>query len=74
MTALPLEGKLALITGCTGGIGKATAKSLASKGASIAVHYHSAGEVAKELVKELEALGVKAASFQVITFAYLNTS
>ncbi|KIJ47900.1 hypothetical protein M422DRAFT_28696 [Sphaerobolus stellatus SS14] len=66
----PLEGKLALITGCTGGIGKATAQSLATKGASIAVHYNAAEETAQSLVKELQALGVTAVSFKADLSSY----
>jgi 3-oxoacyl-[acyl-carrier protein] reductase len=67
-SSLPLKGKIALITGCTGGIGKATARALALKGASIAVHYHSALETANSLVKELVSYGVDAAAFKANLF------
>ena len=60
-----LKEEVALITGCTGGIGKATALSLASRGCSIAVHYNSAAETASTLIKELSTThGVKAHAFQ----------
>ncbi|KAF9483667.1 NAD-binding protein [Pholiota conissans] len=60
-----LKGKLALITGCSGGIGKATALALAKRGCSIAVHYNSSKEKAEEVVSELIALPeVKAVAFQ----------
>lgn len=59
-----LRGKLALVTGATGGIGRATCKKLADLGMNIAVHYNSASDVADQLVKDLEATGVKAAAFQ----------
>lgn len=59
-----LAGRMALITGCTGGIGKATAKALARQGCSIAVHFHSAERTASSLVSEISAFGVKAAAFQ----------
>ncbi|TDL24598.1 NAD-binding protein [Rickenella mellea] len=58
------HGKLALITGCTGGIGKATAISLAKLGCNIAVHYLSENEGAEALVSNLLSLGVKASAFQ----------
>lgn len=59
-----LLGKLALITGCTGGIGQATARSLARKGINIAVHYNAAADTALSLVEELRSLGVNANAFQ----------
>lgn len=59
-----LKNDLALVTGATGGIGKATCKSLAALGCSIAVHYNSAADVAKTLVAQLEELGVKSQAFQ----------
>ncbi|KAJ7117931.1 NAD-binding protein [Mycena crocata] len=60
-----LQGKLALITGCSGGIGQATALALAIRGCSIAVHYHSAPDVADDLVAEIAKLqGVRARAFQ----------
>ncbi|KAF5347792.1 hypothetical protein D9756_010252 [Leucocoprinus leucothites] len=67
-----LKGKLALITGCTGGIGYATAIALGRLGCSIAVHYNSAEAKANELVKELEANhpDVKAVAFQADLSGY----
>jgi len=60
-----LTGKLALITGCTGGIGKATARSFARLGCSIAIHYNTASPaIISALREELHALGVKAEAFQ----------
>ncbi|EIW61058.1 NAD-P-binding protein [Trametes versicolor FP-101664 SS1] len=70
----PLLGKLALITGCTGGIGQATARLFAQNGCSIAVHHSSAHSKAKAdaLVAELVKLapGVKAAAFQADLSTY----
>ena len=59
-----LSSDLALITGCTGGIGRATALTLARAGCSIAVHYHQASDTSASLVSELQSLGVRAAAFQ----------
>lgn len=56
---------LALITGATGGIGKATCHVLARLGVSIAVHYHSAKDGAETLVEELrQKYSVRAECFQ----------
>jgi 3-oxoacyl-[acyl-carrier protein] reductase len=59
-----LSAHLALVTGASGGIGKATCRALAALGCSIAVHYHSSAAAAEELVQELRGLGVKAEKFQ----------
>jgi 3-oxoacyl-[acyl-carrier protein] reductase len=59
-----LKPHLALVTGATGGIGRATCLALASMGCSIAVHYHSSIEKATTLVKELREKGVRAESFK----------
>jgi hypothetical protein len=47
---------LNLIVWDRGGIGAATARLLAKRGCSIAVHYHSNASKAEELVKELQGL------------------
>ncbi|KIK54769.1 hypothetical protein GYMLUDRAFT_48464 [Collybiopsis luxurians FD-317 M1] len=53
---MSLKGKLALITGCSGGIGAATALALARQGCSIAVHYNSAKDKAQSLSKSLQEI------------------
>jgi 3-oxoacyl-[acyl-carrier protein] reductase len=58
------NGQLALVTGGTGGIGKATCLALADLGCDIAVHYNSASDTAKELVAQLKGKGIKAEAFQ----------
>jgi 3-oxoacyl-[acyl-carrier protein] reductase len=65
-----LSAHLALVTGATGGIGKATCLSLAKIGCSIAVHYNTASSTAEELVSTLKSHGVRAASFQADLSSY----
>ena len=54
-----LEGKTALVTGATRGIGRAIAVKFAQEGANIAFTYRQINSNAEELTKEIEALGVK---------------
>ncbi|KAF2493068.1 3-oxoacyl-reductase [Lophium mytilinum] len=70
MLTTDLTPHLALITGTTGGIGKATSRALAKLGCSIAVHYHSAEDAAKELVAELKGMGVRSEFFQADLSVY----
>jgi NAD(P)-dependent dehydrogenase (short-subunit alcohol dehydrogenase family) len=60
----PLQGKVALVTGGSRGLGAATARSLADSGADVAITYVSSAGQAAEVVKELEDKGVQAAAFQ----------
>ncbi len=54
--------KVVLVTGATGGIGKAICEGFAKEGYDIALHYNSNEAIAKELAEKLESLyGVKAA-------------
>src|SRR3546814_17198864 len=55
----PLDGKVAIITGGGSGIGKATAKLLASRGAKVAVTGRTVANLTKT-VSELEAAGGQA--------------
>lgn len=59
-----LEGKTAIITGATRGIGKGIAQCFAQQGANVAFTYSSSEEAAKALEKELTDCGVKAASYR----------
>jgi 3-oxoacyl-[acyl-carrier protein] reductase len=55
-----LQGKTALITGSSYGIGKAIALLFAKEGANIVVNYSKSDEKALKAVSEVESLGVKA--------------
>ena len=58
------EGKSAIITGGTRGIGKAIVLELARRGANVAFNYSKSADEAETLKAEIEALGVKAFAAQ----------
>ena len=58
-----LEGKTAIVTGASGGIGRAIALGLAKEGAAVAIHYHGNKEKAEAVRQEIEELGAKAEIF-----------
>ena len=59
-----LEGKSALVTGASRGIGRSIALTLAAAGANVAVNYAGNEEAAASVVREIEALGVQAFAIQ----------
>ena len=57
---MKLEGKKALVTGASRGIGRAIALALAAEGADVVVNYAGSEAAAKEVAAEIEAMGRKA--------------
>ena len=67
-----LEGKVALVTGATRGIGRAVALKFAEQGANVAFTYLSSVAAAESLVAEIEALGARAAGYASNAADYQN--
>ena len=61
---MTFEGKVALVTGGSRGIGKAIALELASRGADIAFNYLRNHRAASEAETEIEAMGVRCLKFR----------
>jgi acetoacetyl-CoA reductase len=58
--ARALDGKVAVVTGSSRGIGRAVVRELARCGASVVVNYYTSRELAEDLASELRANGARA--------------
>ena len=59
-----LNGKVAIVTGASSGIGRAIAEQFAENGAIVVVNYSKSGEKAQQVVTAIQAKGGKAVVFQ----------
>jgi 3-oxoacyl-[acyl-carrier protein] reductase len=59
-----LQGKVAIVTGASRGIGRAIALALGAEGASVAVNYANSSAAADAVVKEIQAMGTDAIAVQ----------
>ena len=64
MNEKQFEGKSAIVTGGTRGIGKAIVLELAKRGANVAFNYSKSADEAEKLKAEIEGFGVKALAAQ----------
>ena len=65
MTKSDIEGKIALVTGASKGIGRSVALELANKGVRVAINYHTSDKAAEDVVGAIidqggEAIAIKA--------------
>lgn len=68
-----LEGKKAIVTGASRGIGEGIARTFAQAGADVAFTYRSSAERAQQLEKELSGLGVQAKAYQSDAASFEDT-
>ena len=59
-----LEGKVAIVTGASRGIGRAIAEDLAHNGATVVINYNASADAANEVVDAIKANGGEALAVQ----------
>lgn len=59
-----LEGQIAIITGASSGIGAGIARAFAAAGARVVINYSSSEEKARNVLEEVQAMGVEALIFK----------
>ena len=64
MIPIDLSGKLALVTGAAGELGRVMVRTLGRAGADVVIHYHTNQDKAESLVTDIERLGCRAFSVQ----------
>lgn len=64
MLSIDLSGKVAVVTGGSGQLGRAMVRTLARAGANVAIHYLKNEAKASELVTEIKAVGVRGIAIQ----------
>ena len=64
MLTIDLSGKVAVVTGGAGQLGRVMVRTLADCGADVAIHYHHSEEQARSLLAELTAKGLRAQAVQ----------
>ena len=66
-----LQGKTAVVTGASRGIGKAIALELAKEGAFVVINYNGSTEKAQEVKAEIEKNGGSAQIFQCLSLIHI---
>jgi 3-oxoacyl-[acyl-carrier protein] reductase len=61
---IDLSNKLAVVTGASGELGRVIARTLASCGADVVVHYHQSKEKAEQVAEDIRAMGRRTMTFQ----------